>query len=186
MRKLLIASAFLLASYGTYAQSAEDMQAYTDYGTPGAMHQMLAKDNGVWDEEITMWMAPGTEPMKYTATVTNEMIMGNHYQQSKHSGSMMGMPFEGLSITGYDNARKVFVNSWVDNFATGIMNSDGTWNEKTKSIEYKGLVTDPVSKKQIPFRQIMYYIDDNTQRMEMFMTHKGKEYKSMEIKFKRK
>ncbi|MBK9333372.1 MAG: DUF1579 family protein [Ignavibacteria bacterium] len=30
--------------------------------------------------------------------------MGGRYQQGKHTGDMMGMPFEGMSLLGYDNA----------------------------------------------------------------------------------
>src|SRR4028118_1807600 len=92
------------------------------------------------------------------------------------------MPFQGISTTGYDNARRVFVNTWIDNFGTGIMTSEGAYNAKTKSIEFKGMVTDPMAGgRQMPFRQVLTFIDDNNQRLEMYNMHQGKEFKSMEI-----
>jgi Protein of unknown function (DUF1579) len=154
--------------------------------TPGDMHKMLAKDDGEWNEEITSWVAPGAPPQKMTATCVNKMIMGGRYQESIHTGNFGGMPFEGRSITGYDNGRKIFVNTWIDNMSSGIMNMEGTWDAASKSLIFKGTTTDPMTGKIMPVRQVLKMLDDGSQFMEMFMMHDGKEFKSMEIKFTRK
>jgi hypothetical protein len=97
------------------------------------------------------------------------------------------MPFEGISTTGYDNAKKTFVSTWVDNMGTGIMIMEGKWDEKTKTLHLKGKQTDPTTGKEMDVRETFTVIDDNTQKMEMFMTPAGgKEYKNMEIVFTRK
>lgn len=170
------------------AQTDQDaaMKAWMSYMTPGDVHKMLAKDDGEWNEEITVWMAPGAPPTKNTATVSNKMILGGRYQESKHTGNFMGMPFEGYGLIGYDNAKKVFVSSWVDNMGTGIMTMEGKWDDKTKTIHFMGKVTDATTGKETPVRETFSYIDNNKQKMEMFMTQEGKEYKSMEIIFTRK
>lgn len=98
----------------------------------------------------------------------------------------MGMPFEGYSITGYDNAKKVFVSSWIDNMGTGIMFMEGKWDEKTKTVHFTGKTTDPSTGKDTQVRQVFTWLDNNRQKMEMFMTQGGKEYKSMEISLTRK
>jgi len=170
------------------AQANQDsaMKAWMNYMTPGDVHKMLAKDDGVWTEEITLWMAPGAPPTKSTATATNKMIMGGRYQEAKHTGSFMGMPFEGYSLVGYDNAKKVFVSSWVDNMGTGIMFMEGKWDDKTKTVHFTGKTTDPSTGKDMAVRETFTWIDNNKQKMEMFMTQEGKEHKSMEIIFTRK
>lgn len=181
---------FLIALFSNqlFAQSNQDsaMKAWMSYMTPGDIHKMLAKDDGEWNEEITLWMAPGAPPTKSTATASNKMIMGGRYQESRHAGNFMGMPFEGYSVVGYDNAKKVFVSSWVDNMGTGIMFMEGKWDEKTKTIHFTGKTTDPSSGKDVPVRETFTWIDNNKQKMEMFITQAGKEYKSMEILFTRK
>lgn len=121
MKKILSAVAAIIISNLLFAQSDNDMKAWQDYMTPGDVHKMMAKYNGEWNEEVTMWMAPGAPPTVSKATAKNEMIMGGRYQLSKSTGNMMGMPFEGMSTVGYDNAKKQFTSTWIDNFGTGTM-----------------------------------------------------------------
>jgi len=166
--------------------SAEMMKAWQEYMTPSDMHKMLAKSNGTWTEEMTMWMSPDAPPTKSTATAVNKMILGGRYQESKHTGKFNGMPFEGISTLAYDNAKKTFVSTWVDNMSTGLMTMEGTYDEGSKTMTLKGKAFDPMKGQECDVRETFKMIDDNTQQMEMFTTADGKEYKSMEILLKRK
>jgi hypothetical protein len=155
--------------------------------TPGKEHAMLAKSNGTWTTEVTTWMDPGKPPMKSKGTSVNKMIMGGRYQESTNTGNMMGMPFEGKGITGYDNAKKVFVSTWVDNMGTGIMTLEGPWDEASKSITLKGKTMDPMTMRETSLKEVVKIVDDNNQLMEMYGPGPdGKEVKTMEIKFTRK
>jgi len=167
--------------------SATMMKNWQAYMTPGDMHAMLAKSNGTWNTEITMWQAPGAPPSTSTGTSVNKMVLGGRYQESTNTGDMMGMPFEGHGMTGYDNAKKVFVNTWMDNMGTGIMYMEGPWDEASKSINLKGKGMDPMTMKESDYRETFKIVDDNTQMMEMYGPGPdGKEYKMMELKFTRK
>ncbi|MDC8105987.1 DUF1579 domain-containing protein [Chryseobacterium sp. PTM-20240506] len=169
--------------------SATAVKAWTEYATPGEMHKMLAKSDGKWTGETTMWMEEGGKPIKSTSECTNKMIFGGRYQESVHTGNMWGMPFEGRSIVGYDNATKKFVSTWMDNMGTGIMYTTGDWNASKKSIEFKGKMPDIARPgKECDVREVFTFVDDNTQIMEMYGpgSKTGKEMKTMEIKFTRK
>jgi hypothetical protein len=185
-----ITSFFLILSVFFFslarAQSQDDMKAMMAYSTPGEVHQMMAKSTGTWNGAVTMWMQPGAPPMSMNAVAKNEMILGGRYLQATNSGQMMGMPFEGISVTGYDNAKKIFVNSWIDNFGTGMLYLEGTWDNSTMSINLSGKMVDPSSGKDIPIREVIKFVDDNTQLMDMYVNANGSEYKSMEIKYTRK
>lgn len=167
--------------------SATAMKSMMEYGTPGQQQAILAKSDGNWKGETTMWMSPGAEPMKSTTSIANKMVMGGRYQMSTVKGDMMGMPFEGTSTTGYDNAKKVYVSNWIDNMGTGIMNMEGTWDDASKSISFKGKMLCPANGKECEMREVIKMIDDNTQLMEMYGPDMktGKEYKNMEIKLTR-
>lgn len=163
-------------------------KAWEAYMTPSDVHKKLAKDNGTWDEETTMWMSPeDTKPTKNKMVAVSKMILGGRYQETRHTGNFMGQPFEGISTVGYDNASKKMVSSWVDNMGTGIMYMSGDYDGNSKTVEYKGQVTDPLTGKVKASRELFTMVDDDTRKMEMFdVTPEGKEYKSMEITMKRR
>ena len=197
MKKITMMAIALCLTGSVIAQSGNDktmspeqaamMKKWEEYMTPGEFHSMMAKSNGEWREDIIMWMDPAAPPTKSTSSCTNTMIMGGRYQQSMHKGTFDGMPFEGMSIMGYDNAKKVFVSSWIDNMGTGIMTMEGTYDAATKTVNSKGKQMDPMTGKEMDVREVFTIIDDNNHMMAMYMTPAGgKEYKSMEIKFTRK
>jgi hypothetical protein len=168
--------------------SATMMKNMMEYGKPGPMHQMLASWNGTWKGETTFWEYEGATPKKSTGTAVNTMILGGKYQSSKHSGDMMGMPFEGMNIVGYDNATKKFTSSWIDNWSTGIMNMSGDWDESSKTLTLGGKTPD-INRpgKECSLKEVIKVIDANTQQMEMYGPDPktGKEFKMMEIKMTR-
>ncbi len=169
--------------------SATMMKAMMDYGTLGKMHEMMASWNGTWNEETIWWEYDGAAPQTSMGTTVNSMILGGRYQSSKHSSTMMGMPFEGISTLAYDNATKQFSSTWVDTWSTGIMTMAGPWDEATKTGTLNGIMPDICRPgKTCAMKQVFTIVDDNTQNMVMYGPDPktGKEYKMMEIKSTRK
>ena len=169
--------------------SATATRNWIAYGTPGDMHKLMAGWEGTWDCDIITWHAPGTPPDSSKGKAVNKMIMGGRYQQSIHTGNMMGMPFEGISTTGYDNAKKTFITNWIDNMGTGMMTTEGTWDEASKSLTQTGDCVDPSTgtAKKMAVRQVTKVLDDKNQVFEMYCPGPdGKEYKMMEVKMMRK
>ncbi|MEO7532185.1 MAG: DUF1579 domain-containing protein, partial [Sediminibacterium sp.] len=123
---------------------------------------------------------------KNTGPMENKMILNGLYLQSTYKGSFDGMPFEGMSTLGYDNARKIFVSTWIDNMGSGIIYMEGTWDDATKQVNFKGKQTDPMTGKVMDVRETFKIIDDNTQLMKMYCAAPdGKEFQNMEIKYTR-
>lgn len=167
--------------------SATMAKAWESYMTPGPMHQWMASTNGKWDAEFTFWMGPNAPPQTGDkATVENRSILGGRYQESIYKGTMMGGSFEGKGTTAYDNAKKKFISTWIDNMGTGMMHMEGTYDETTKTLTLTGTGVDPISGNEVQMREVMKTIDDKNQVMEMYDTKGGKEYKSMEIKLTKK
>jgi len=167
--------------------SAAMMKAWQDFMTPGAMHKWMEKTNGTWEAEVSQWMAPDAPPTKARATVVQSSTLGGRYVIGKFSSTMMGMPMEGMSTMGYDNAKKMFVSTWVDNLGTGIVSMSGTYDEATKTLNLKGYQTDPMTGKESEIREEMIMIDNDSYNMIMYGSGMdGKEMKFMEGTFKRK
>jgi hypothetical protein len=149
--------------------------------TPSEPHKMMATANGKWEAEISFYMNPDSPSISKTVC-ENKMILGGRYQQSTFTGMMMGMPFEGIATTAYDNARKIYVSTWIDNMGTGLMYMEGIYDDAAKMLTSKGKSIDPVTKKEVLFRETIKFIDDKHQEMEMFDTKDGKEIRTMSIK----
>lgn len=182
MKKILFSLSLTAITLFVAAQTEAEMKAWQAYMTPGEMHKNMASSVGDWKAEVTMWMEPGAQPTKSTATATNEMLMEGRYLKSTHKGNFMGMPFEGISITGYDNIKKTFVNTWIDNMGTGVMVTEGKWNKEKNAIELTGKATDPMTGKDSKIRETLTFNADGSQLMEMWSEKDGKEFKTMEIK----
>ena len=167
--------------------SATMAKAWQDFATPGANHKWMEKMNGTWESEVSQWMDPAAPPIKSKAVIVQSMLMGGRYASTKFTGTMMGAPFEGMGLMGYDNSKKLFVSTWIDNMGTGIIKMTGTYDEATKMLTLKGVQTDPISGKDTDIREEMKVIDDDSYTMSMYGTGlDGKEAKFMEGTFKRK
>ena len=166
--------------------SATVAKNWKDFMTPGDVHKMMASWDGTWKADITMY-EPGKPSTKTTGTAVNKMVLGGRYQESVNTSTMMGMPFEGHGLLGYNNATKMFESSWIDNFGTGVMKMTGAWDAATKSITMTGKGVDPASMTEKDSRQVFTVVDDKTQTMAMYGPGPdGKEFKWMDITFTRK
>ena len=189
MKKIacLLLTAASCASLPVTAQTDAENKAWAAHMAPGPQHEMMAKCAGDWTGKASFWMKPGGPASTATVDCKYEMILGGRFLQSKNTGDMMGMPFEGVGVTAYDNTMKKFVSTWMDNMGTSIMTLQGTWDEKSKSITFRGKTTDPLFGKEMPVKEVVKFVDDNNQVLQMYsQTKEGKEYKSMEILFARK
>jgi hypothetical protein len=194
MKKLFVlitAMLFAFSSSYVFAQeeesgmnNAEMMKAWQESMTPGPMHEMLAHRIGEWKAEVTMWMDPTQPPEVSEAKTVTESILGGRYFKSTHTGNMMGMPFEGYELSGYDNVKKKFFSIWLDNMGTGFMTSEGTYDESSKTLTLTGQMTEPMGAT-MNVREVIMTPDNDNSTFEMFVEQGGKEMKTMEIKYTR-
>ena len=127
MKQLILCTLYILFCSTTSYLFAQDnkeeqtaaMQKWMEYMTPSSVHKIMARSVGEWTTSMQMWEGPNVKPSKSEGTCKSEMILGGRYLQSKYSSTVMGMPFEGISTDGYDNGKKVYFNTWVDNMGTG-------------------------------------------------------------------
>lgn len=164
--------------------SATMMKNWMEYATPGDMHKMLASWEGTWDAAITSWDYEGATPVQTKGMSVNKMILGGRYLSSVHTSDMMGMAFEGHDLIGYDNASKHFVDVWVDNFGTGVMNLTGDYDASTKVLTLSGMSPDICRPGKVAeTKEVITVTDDTHHKMEMYCPDPktGKPFKMMEI-----
>ena len=169
----------------TPEQKAE-MEAYMKAGTPGAPHQALASSAGSYDLKMRSWQAAGAPPMEETGTATRAMTLDGRVLVEDVSSSMMGSPFTGHGMMGYDNVTGKYWSTWNDSMSTGLMVSEGTCDAQ-KSCTFTGHWNDPVKKTPVKARMTTQWTSPTVQVFEMYAPGKdGKEFKMMEITYTKK
>ena len=186
----LVVSASLLMAKEKKLEKQMDMQAvmetYAKLATPGEPHKLFATLAGSWTTTTKEWMEPGKPPTESTGTAEMKMLLDGRFLYQEFTSQMMGQPFSGIGIDGYDNLRKRYVTTWIDTMGTGIFQMEGTASADGKTITLKGQHAEP-GGGQMTHRAIWKIADSNTQTFDMYGTHKhGKEMKMLEIAYTRK
>jgi hypothetical protein len=162
--------------------TAEDMAKWQKASSPGPEHEMLAEMAGSWTFKGTFWMAPDAPPMESTGTAERKMILGGRVLVEKVKSEFQGEPFEGQSMTGFDNVAGQYWGTWVDNMGTGIMLSTGSCTEER--CEFTASYNDPMLGGSKKVRMTMTS-DGDVETHQTFEPGPDGEFKSMELVYTR-
>jgi len=193
---VLTATAMLLATLALAQEGDEhaqmtpeqmaEMEVYMKAGTPGAPHEALASTTGSYDLKIKSWHEPGGPAMEETGTATRTMGLDGRVLMEEVTASMMGMPFTGHGMMGYDNVSGKYWSTWTDSMSTGVMVSEGTCDAE-KACSFTGSWNDPIKKGPVTMRMTTRWTSPTTQIFEMYGPGKdGKEMKMMEMTYTKK
>src|SRR3954464_3125938 len=158
-------------------------------------HKLLSGMNGNWNFAIKMWMNPdpNAKPQESKGSATRKDMMGGRYvmmdvtgkmQMPGQDGKMKDVQFKGMGIEGYDNAKKKFVSSWIDNMSTGIQSSEGSYDPASKTFTFTSVI-EMMPGMRTPVREVLKITDKDHMMMEWYETHGGQEKKTMEIAYTR-
>ena len=199
--KMLIVGLSVLAILGTgldlvgqeksqmSKEEQEMMKKWMDYSTPGPNHKYLESFVGEWDAVAKQWMKPGEPPITTEMPMKAKMLLGGRYLKYTVKGTMMDMPFEGMSITAFDNLEKKFISMWIDSMGTGIYMTEGTLDKTGKIRTETGLWNDITTGGKSKVKMVYKTVDNDHILFEMYMSggmYGDKEVKSMEITYTRK
>ena len=159
-------------------------------------HKLLSSLDGNWTYTIKMWMNPdpNAKPQESKGTAARKSVMGGRYvmmdvsgkfQMPGEDGKMKEVQFKGMGLEGYDNVKKKFVGSWIDNMGTGIMFSEGDYDPATKTFTYTSEM-EPMPGMKSQVREVLKMTDTNHMILEWYENQGGGEKKTMEIAYTRK
>ena len=167
-------------------QQKAEMDAMIAAGTPGAPPKAMAAKVGSYEAKVRSWQEPAGPPMESTGSVTRSMALDGRVMVEEFKGSMMGMPFTGHGMQGYDNVTGKYWSTWNDSMSTGVMISEGTCDAK-QACTFKGSWNDPLTKKVVTSRMTSRWTSPTVEVFEMYGPGKdGKEMKMMEITYTKK
>jgi hypothetical protein len=167
-------------------EQMKEWAAYAAHAKTGPNHALLKTRAGNWNHQSKMWHDPAMpQPEMSSGKTECTTILGDRFLKSKVTGEAMGMPFEGISIIGYDNGKKQFTGVWLDTMSTSIMHGEGKLAADGKTLEMTWEGFDPVKNEMCSMRSIDKFTDANTWASEFYGTKDGKEFKMMEIAYTR-
>lgn len=176
MKIQLALSLFSLLSFAPFALAQEP-----EMPKPGKEHMSLAKAEGVWDAAVE---GMGMPPTKGTSTM--KMVLGGFWLEDHFTCDFGGMPFEGRGMTGYDPIKGKYVGTWTDSMSPALMVSEGTFDEKTRTLTMHADGYDQAGAK-IKVKMLTIHKDANTVAFEMYHTGAdGKDSKVMSITYTRR
>lgn len=157
------------------------MEMYMKLGAVNENHAYLRQFAGEWKMTATMWAFPGSPPTTSENTATAELIFSGRFLKMAYKGQMMGQPFEGFQLMGYDNYQQKYVVLWVDNTSTAFYMTAGVLDPATKTMTETGLWPDPMSGGQVKVRNVSKFTGKDGFVYESYMTlPNGQEFKTLE------
>jgi hypothetical protein len=149
-------------------QGAADAQAaFAESIKLAPEHAQLKKYVGKWTTETKSYYEDPSKATVSKGTATFRLVMGGRYLQQTIKGEMFGMEFRGRGLTGYDKAKKKYVGTWIDNMSTGISTTQGTYDEKTKTMTEFGVAASP--QGEVKLKNVTKEVDKDTIVFTMYM-----------------
>lgn len=164
---------------------AEMMAQWQAAMSPSAGHARLMPMVGTWRAKTTFTMAPGAPEQVHGGTSVHRMVLGGRYLEQIYKGMAMGMPFEGIGYTGYDNVQKRYVGTWMDTMGTGLMNSVSVGKPTDERIDCVAEAIEPSGEKRT-FETIVRIQNHGRHSYEMWTTGPtGKKHRTMIVEYER-
>lgn len=165
----------------------EMMKKWMEAATPGAPHKLLDAFVGEWNVASKWWMDPQSPPMESKGTSSKKWILDGRFLQEDFNGEMMGQPFKGTGLTGYDNMKRQYNSSWVDSSTTSMLVSLGAASADGKTFTFDSKMDDCMTgEKDKPVRFVLKVMSKDQHVFEMFDLGGGSEKKVGEMTYTRK
>jgi len=164
------------------AEKQEMMKKMEAAGTPGPAHKALEAFVGDWKAEVKCFHEGGA-PEVSQGTEKSHWILNGRFLEAEFHGEMMGKPFTGRSLLGYDNVKEKFTSVWVSDIQTSTITAEGKGENGNKVITLEGkAVCAATGRKDIPMKEVFRVLSPDKYTFEMFNDNK----KAMEITYTRK
>lgn len=155
-------------------------------GRPGPGHKALEHFVGDWKAEVKCWHEAGGEPHVSKGTAKGTWIMNGRFLQEDFQGDMMGTPFHGRSIYGYDNVKHKFNSVWISDVQTSTFFTEGRGEDGNQTIKLEGTTSCPgTDRTDIPMKIVIRILGADRHIFEMYDSSRGSNAKTMEITYTR-
>ncbi len=152
---------------------------------PTAHHLAMKDQVGTWKATARMFFDPAKAPVVSTGTETNTLVAGGLWLRSELKAEMMGQPYEGHGLFGYDTLQHAHVGAWVDNAGTWMAQTRGTCDQDCR-VQTLFFEAYDESGKPATQKQVHTQVDKDHRTLVMFTkAPDGSFVKTMEMAYTR-
>ena len=149
----------------------------------GPEFELLEKDAGEWDADITVTPTPGAAPQNSTGRLVGRLISGGRWLITDFRNHTTG--FEGHGIYGYNAATKRYVGTWVDDMRTNIYVGEGAWDAASRTMTYVWSATLP-NGQTMAWKETSQSVSETEQIFRvLFPAPDGAEFEMMRAVYRR-
>jgi hypothetical protein len=165
----------------------EMMKKWMESATPGEGHKYLEQFVGKWEVTMRAWMEASKPPMESKGTCDAKWILDGRFVYAEMNSQFMGMPFKSVDITGYDNYKKRYVISHIDNLGTAISSGEGRLDLSKQVMTTFGRMDDPMmDERDKPVKYVTRVVNKDKYVFEIYdEVGSPNEYKVLEITYAR-
>jgi len=168
------------------AEKQEMMRKMEEAGRPGPGHKALEALVGNWKAEVKCWHEPGGPPQVSQGTAKANWILNGRFLQEEFNGEMMGKPFRGLYLMGYDNTKQTFSSVWLSDMQTSTFVTEGKGENGNKVITQEGRASCAATgQTNVLMKTVLRVISPDKHTFEMFDGSRGENARTMEITYTR-
>lgn len=177
----------LLLPVSVFAQSKKDSTAL-DYSHPGKYHQILADLAGEWTFDGRHFSGnPNPDSNKvvkeFNGSIVRRPFADGRFFIVELTGGKLPLPIQDgkmkdgnvqdLEIEGYDNVKRKFVFTFINNhIGSFIIYAEGSYDPTTKTISYEYEV-EPVPGRKTKFRKLLIVQDKDHYKVEYYAERSG-------------
>jgi len=146
----------------------------------GKFHEFLKQFEGTWETKSEFKF--GEQVMKSKGTETNKLAVGGLFLVGDSKSEMEGttMPFEAHVLWGYDEHKKKFTGTWVDNMSTALWPFEGTVDDAGKKFTLTMEGPNPMTGETMKIKMVHEISGKDARSLTLFMP--GPDGKEVEMK----
>ncbi len=130
MRNLISRCLIVVALFASGDVLGQDLPVMP---TPTAEQKWLEKFTGEWTTDSKGKMGPDQPEMECRGTLKSRSL-GGFWVVNELVGDMVGEPMTGIQTIGYDEAKKMYVGTWVDSMSSFMWKYEGTVDKSGKTL----------------------------------------------------
>ncbi|MEM7052588.1 MAG: DUF1579 family protein [Acidobacteriota bacterium] len=186
---LLLISGAAVADHHEEAGGGNDMaQAMASamaLAQPGDCHKPLGAQVGQFNVKMKIYPGPGAPAIEADGTSEGAWILGGRFVETNYSATIMGQPFEGQGVEGFDNQTKEYTGTWRDTMGTYTLVFKGNCDGENKGRTMLTNMKDPMGN-DLQNRGVTTATDTGYTYESYIITPDGGEFKNLELVATRK